>query len=52
MKIALKQDDMIQMRIGEDKEWLRTTVINHAKVNGRYYNYFNVLGEDGIERKR
>ena len=26
------------------------TVIDRAKVSGKYYNYFNVLGEDGLER--
>ena len=26
------------------------TVIDRAKVSGKYYNYFNVLGEDGLDR--
>ena len=25
-------------------------VLNRSKVNGKYYNYFNVCGEDGLER--
>ena len=48
-KIRLKKDDLIQINLDED-EWLGATVIDRAKVSGKYYNYFNVLGEDGLER--
>ena len=39
----------MQINLDED-EWLGATVIDRAKVSGKYYNYFNVLGEDGLER--
>ena len=48
-KIQLKKDDHIQINLDEE-EWLGATVIDRAKVSGKYYNYFNVLGEDGLER--
>lgn len=48
-KIQLKRDDLIQINL-DDGEWLGATVIDRAKVSGKYYNYFNVLGEDGLER--
>ena len=49
-KITLKKDDMIQMKMSDNEEWLGATVIDRSKVTGKYYNYFNVLGEDGLER--
>ena len=43
------KDDLIQINLDEG-EWLGATVIDRAKASGKYYNYFNVLGEDGLER--
>ena len=48
-KIQLKKDDWIEMTEDGD-EWLRARIINREKVNGKYYNYFNVVGEDGLKR--
>ena len=48
-KIALKKDDTVEINIDAD-EWLGAKVIDRSKVTGKFYNYFNVLGEDGLER--
>ena len=47
-KIKLKKDDMIEF--DEAGEIVTATVLSREKVSGRYYNYFNVRGEDGILR--
>ena len=28
--------------------WHEATIVNREKVSGKYYNYFNVVGDDGI----
>ena len=47
-KITLKKNDWIEMEDGN--EWIRAQIINREKVHGKYYNYFNVVGEDGLKR--
>ena len=47
-KISLKKDDWIEIEDGN--EWLRARILNREKVHGKYYNYFNVVGEDGLKR--
>ena len=47
-KIKLKKDDQIELEI--DGKWIGATVLSREKTSGRYYNYFNVVGEDGQSR--
>ena len=47
-KIKLKKGDWIEFE--ENGVELRASVIDREKVTGKYYNYFNVTGEDGIKR--
>ena len=49
-KINLKKDDLIQIKLSDESEEIVARVLNRSKVNGKYYNYFNVYGEDGLER--
>ena len=48
-KICLNKNDMIKINLNEE-EWINAAVINRGKVSGKYYNHFNILGEDGLER--
>ena len=48
-KITLKKNDWIQIT-DDGKEFLNARIINREKVQGKYYNYFNVIGEDGLKR--
>ena len=34
----------------DDGEWLRATVSDRPRVSGSFYNYFNIRGEDGLDR--
>ena len=47
-KLSLRKDDWINVKV--DDEWLNARVLNREKVMGKYYNYFNVVGEDGLKR--
>ena len=48
-KINLKKNDLIDIQM-EDGEWLKATVSDRSKVSGSFYNYFNIRGEDGLDR--
>lgn len=48
-KINLKRNDLIDIQM-QDGDWLRATVSDRSKVSGSFYNYFNVRGEDGLDR--
>ena len=50
VKINLKKNDLIQVKLGDTSEEIYARVLNRSKVSGKYYNYFNVCGEDGLER--
>ena len=45
-KIKLKKDDRIKYKVTD--EWHEGTIISREKVGGRFYNYFNILGDDGL----
>ena len=47
-KIKLRKDDWIEF--DERGECISAAVLGREKVTGRHYNYFNVRGNDGIER--
>ena len=47
-KIKLKKDDWIEF--DEAGQTVTATILGREKVTGRHYNYFNVRGEDGMER--
>ena len=47
-KIKLKKGDWIEME--ENGRLIRASILNREKLSGRYYNYFNIRGEDGLER--
>ena len=50
IKINLKKDDLIQLKLDDTAEEIYARVLDRSKVTGKYYNYFNVCGEDGLER--
>ena len=49
-KINLKKNDLIQIKLTEESEEIYARVLSRSKVSGKYFNYFNVCGEDGLER--
>ena len=48
-KINLRKNDLVDIQM-DDGEWLRATVSDRSKVSGSFYNYFNIRGEDGLDR--
>ena len=47
-KISLKRDEVIEYDDGN--EVIKAVILGREKVSGNYYNYFNVQGEDGLNR--
>ena len=47
-KIKLKKGDWIELE--ENGQLIRASILNREKLSGKYYNYFNIRGEDGLER--
>ena len=47
-KIKLKKGDTIELE--ENGQLIRASILNREKLTGKFYNYFNILGEDGLAR--
>ena len=48
-KINLRKYDLVDIQM-VDGEWLRAMVSDRSKVSGSFYNYFNIRGEDRLDR--
>ena len=47
-KIKLKKGDWIELE--ENGQIIRASIVNREKLTGKFYNYFNIMGEDGLAR--